>query len=120
MPAAIFNLAMQGSEDAIFLLTASSDVDPMRCGGTSFITLQVRYAGQGAGDVNGNGTLDICENSCPGDGDASGEVNTVDMLGLFAVWGTSDPNYDIAPVGGDGIVNTQDLLALFSFWGSCP
>ncbi len=50
----------------------------------------------------------------------SNAVDVVDLLGLLAVWGTDDPNYDFAPAGGDNYVDTLDLLALLGWWGACP
>ena len=54
--------------------------------------------------------------SCPADLDSNGQVNTADLLELFAQWGTAGP----ADLNGDGTVNTEDLLILFANWGPCP
>lgn len=54
--------------------------------------------------------------ACPADLDGDGEVSTVDLLELFAQWGTAGS----ADLNGDGVVNTEDLLALFANWGPCP
>ena len=58
--------------------------------------------------------------ACPFDFDNSNQVDIVDLLGVLSAWGTSDPQYDIAPDGGDGIVDILDLLAVLSDWGPCP
>ena len=52
---------------------------------------------------------------CPWDLDASGSVNTSDLLELFAQWGTDGP----ADFDESGIVDTSDLLILFANWGPC-
>lgn len=54
--------------------------------------------------------------SCPWDLDSSGNVNTYDLLALFALWGTAGP----ADFDESGSVNTSDLLILFANWGPCP
>lgn len=87
------------------------------------------------GDISGNGRLDLIVGTsgepsivvfyaedlapCPGDADGNGQVDVTDLLGLLGAWGTSNPDYDIAPAGGDGIVNVADLLALLAAWGPC-
>ena len=53
---------------------------------------------------------------CPWDLDSSGNVNTSDLLALFAQWGTAGP----ADFDESGYVNTSDLLILFANWGPCP
>lgn len=50
-----------------------------------------------------------------GDLDGSGNVDTSDLLELFAQWGTDGH----ADFDDDGIVGTSDLLILFSNWGPC-
>lgn len=62
-----------------------------------------------------------CVVSCPGDvaSPADGQVNVTDLLAMLSAWGSSDPQFDIAPEGGDGIVGIQDLLLLLSAWGAC-
>lgn len=52
---------------------------------------------------------------CPWDLDQSRAVNTIDLLALFAQWGTDGP----ADFDGSGKVNTADLLILFANWGPC-
>ncbi|MHC4130087.1 MAG: hypothetical protein ACYSUA_18370, partial [Planctomycetota bacterium] len=57
---------------------------------------------------------------CTGDGTGDGVVDILDLLGLFAAWGSADPRFDFAPGGGDGTVAIQDLQALLGAWGECP
>ncbi len=59
-------------------------------------------------------TLDA---TCLGDANVDGAVDTSDMLGLLAAWGTSQPAYDL---DGDGNVGVLDFLALLAAWGPCP
>ncbi len=66
-----------------------------------------------------NQCVDLSQ-ACPGDADGNGVVDTVDFLGLLAAWGTSDPDFDIAPAGGDGNVDILDFLELLGHWGNCP
>ncbi len=78
-------------------------------------------------DANGNGILDVCENTCPADiapqpaGD--GVVNVSDLLAVISAWGVCQGSpcvADIAPAGiGDGVVNVSDLLMVISSWGPC-
>jgi len=56
-----------------------------------------------------------CSESCPGDFDGDGDVDTADLLFLLAAWGT--PNGDM---DDDGDTDTADLLALLAAWGECP
>jgi hypothetical protein len=52
-----------------------------------------------------------------------GVVNIDDLLIIIGAWGTSNPQYDIAPPvpgGGNGIVNIDDLLLVINSWGMCP
>lgn len=53
---------------------------------------------------------------CPWDLDSSGNVNTYDLLALFALWGTAGT----ADFDESGVVDTADLLILFANWGPCP
>ena len=54
--------------------------------------------------------------TCPWDLDGSGTVDTSDLLGLFAQWGTPGT----ADFDESGTVDTADLLILFANWGICP
>ena len=72
-------------------------------------------------------TLSLCPvalaggGNCPSDVNNDGVTNVLDMLDLLAQWGTSNPDFDIAPAAApDGIVNVLDLLELLSQWGDCP
>ncbi|MDY7040524.1 MAG: saccharopine dehydrogenase NADP-binding domain-containing protein [Chloroflexota bacterium] len=56
-----------------------------------------------------------CGESCPGDFDGDGDVDTADLLFLLGAWGTPDGDVD-----GDGDTDTADLLALLGAWGECP
>ena len=60
---------------------------------------------------------DFCKNppQCPWDLDESGVVDTLDLLALFAQWGTAGS----ADFDESGAVDTLDLLALFANWGPC-
>ena len=53
---------------------------------------------------------------CPWDLDRTNNVNTSDLLELFAQWGTAGS----ADFDESGAVNTNDLLILFANWGPCP
>lgn len=60
---------------------------------------------------------------CPADFDGNGEVNTSDLLILFANWGdcpdASDGKLCVEDINADCTVNTTDLLLLFADWGPC-
>lgn len=43
-------------------------------------------------------------------------VDTLDLLELFAQWGSSGPQADF---NADGVVNTQDFLEFNAHWGPC-
>lgn len=60
----------------------------------------------------------ICKNTCVGDIDGSGTVDTSDLLAMFAAWGDQGGNGP-ADLNGDHTVNTVDLLLLFANWGPC-
>jgi len=59
----------------------------------------------------------------PGDIDADGSVNVVDLLSVIAAWGPCQFKApcpaDIAPLGsgGNGVVNVEDLLLVIGSWG---
>lgn len=53
---------------------------------------------------------------CPWDLDHDGEVDTSDMLALFALWGLEG----LADFDGNGTTGISDLLTLFANWGPCP
>ena len=55
---------------------------------------------------------------CPGDWNADGSVNTLDVLAFLNDWAAADPRAD---VNGDGTVNTLDVLAFLNDWNAgCP
>jgi hypothetical protein len=58
----------------------------------------------------------------PGIGAGYGDdvVNISDLLAIIANWGSSNPQFDIAPGSGDGTVNITDLLFVIASWGVCP
>ncbi|HRP63525.1 MAG TPA: hypothetical protein PK400_09555, partial [Phycisphaerales bacterium] len=65
--------------------------------------------------------LFVCEDvmpACPGDLDANGQVDVLDLLALLGAWGpcTGCP----ADLNLDGTVDVQDLLILLGAWGACP
>lgn len=53
---------------------------------------------------------------CPWDLDDSGSVSLLDLLELFAQWGTAGP----ADFDGSGAVGGFDLITLLANWGPCP
>lgn len=55
------------------------------------------------------------EDTCPGDFDHDGDVDTSDLLHLLGCWGSACGDID-----GDGDTDTADLLALLGAWGDCP
>ena len=59
----------------------------------------------------------VDENDCPGDvvGD-DGVVNVEDVLGILAVFGTDNPDFDI---DGSGLVDVNDILIVIAAWGNC-
>jgi hypothetical protein len=83
-----------------------------------------RFMGEVIGPDAWNAALVYFEGSgypaCPLDYDGSNQVDVGDLLTMLGAWGSSDPTYDIAPDGGDGIVDLQDLLELLSQFGACP
>jgi hypothetical protein len=66
-------------------------------------------------DENGNGIPDECE-SCTGDVDGNGTVDTADLVALLAAWGAPGGPADL---DGNGVVDTADLVILLASWGSC-
>ncbi len=58
---------------------------------------------------------------CPGDTNASGEVDVQDMLAVLSEWGCTDPPGPCAgDANADGLVNVQDLFMVLAYWGPCP
>lgn len=65
--------------------------------------------------------LFVCDDvmpACPGDLDANGQVDVLDLLALLGAWGpcAGCP----ADLNLDGTVDVQDLLILLGAWGACP
>ncbi len=76
-------------------------------------------------DANGNNIPDCCEDSascepCPGDADASGTVDGVDLAIILSRWGTPAKDYPAADTNGDGTVDGIDLATVLGGWGECP
>lgn len=62
--------------------------------------------------------FDVAACVCPADLDDDGSVGILDLLALFAAWGTNPggpPDFD-----DDGSVGITDLLTLLANWGPCP
>ena len=76
-------------------------------------------------DANGNNIPDCCEGGpscapCPGDTDASGTVDGVDLAIILSRWGTHAKDYPAADTNGDGTVDGIDLATVLGGWGACP
>lgn len=82
----------------------------------SFDLYMMRYR---LGTTNLEGGSSSCEDA---DFDDDGDVDTEDLLTLFANWGPCSPSPATCPwdLNSDGTVNTEDLLDLFASWGPCP
>lgn len=59
---------------------------------------------------------------CDADFDEDDDVDTDDLLALFANWGAcpAAPTTCIWDLNDDDVVSTEDLLILFASWGPCP
>ncbi len=68
-------------------------------------------------DIGAHEFLETDFPGCPGDIDADGVVDVLDLLAVLAAWGQSDVPEDI---NGDGMVDVLDLLEILSAWGPCP
>jgi hypothetical protein len=71
--------------------------------------------------LTNNGSVDDPMNlvqisACVADLNDDGVVNGVDLAGLLAAWGTTNPAADL---NGDGTVDGADLAALLAAWGGC-
>jgi len=72
-------------------------------------------------DANKNGLLDACEPTpCPGDADASGSIDGVDLAIVLQNWGAPSAKYPGADINADGEVNGSDLAIVLAGWGACP
>jgi hypothetical protein len=69
--------------------------------------------GTTCGDLNGNGTPDICEQGRPEDLNDDGVVNAQDLAILLGAWGATGGPADL---NGDGVVGAADLAQLLSAW----
>jgi hypothetical protein len=70
-------------------------------GGTVLGTKQIIIVVQKAGDVNGDGTVEIQD------------------LSIFAnYWNQTNPEEPLADLNGDHVINIQDLSILAGYWGS--
>lgn len=70
-------------------------------------------------NISGNGSNTYAYrvfSACPWDLNGDGSISTLDLLALFAQWGTAGS----ADFDGSGVVGTSDLLILFANWGPCP
>jgi len=63
-------------------------------------------------------TLRETSTTCPGDFDATGDVNVDDLLILLGEFSSCTSNCQ-ADMNGDGIVDVNDMLMLLGAWGPC-
>ncbi len=87
-------------------------------------------------DLNSDGALDfaVCNGAgdnvaillnerglaqCPGDTNASGVVDVLDLVAVIVDWGT-DGSGNSGDINGSGIVDVGDLIAVINGWGPCP
>ena len=68
------------------------------------------------GWIDGGGNV-VCD--CPGDLNADGLVNGVDLGVLLGQWGVCTGSSCVGDLDGDGTVNGADLGILLGDWGSC-
>jgi hypothetical protein len=138
IPPDVFNAAVQPDGSIRIALKPSAAVDPLFCGGDTWIEARVTYLGAASSDCNANGVLDSCEIAagnqadadgngipdecvkplvpCPPDFDGDGFVTGADLGLLLSNWGGNNPYFD---VDRDGTVNGADLGLLLSAWGIC-
>jgi hypothetical protein len=138
IPIESFNQLIQPDGSIRVSVTASAAVDPSFCGGDTWISLRISYAGAAPSDCNANGALDTCEIAagtqpdsdnngipdgcvspvapCPADFDGDGFVNGADLGAFLAAWAGTNPYFDL---DGNGEVNGADLGQLLSAWGVC-
>ena len=76
---------------------------------------------QNAGlDSNGNGVLDVCEETgttCPCDADGNNTLNVADIFAFLSIWFTNSPEADFDGVNG---VQVSDIFAFLSCWFARP
>ncbi|MFM9957005.1 MAG: dockerin type I domain-containing protein [Phycisphaerales bacterium] len=76
------------------------------------------------GDMDGNGQVSqidvniIYSAICPGDLNASGSVNTADLVQFLGLFGSSVTPRDNGDLNGDGQVNTADLVGFLGRFGA--
>lgn len=114
-------------DDDLGLITP--EVDQSGILGTSFqippgaLVNNIRYywqikANNAAGATNGTpavASFGVLVPSCPGDANADGNVNFVDISTVLANWGGTGPNGD---ANHDGSVNFVDISTVLANWGS--
>ncbi len=61
-----------------------------------------------------------CWTACPGDFNADGRVDGVDLGQLINAWGVGGEEIACADFDFDGQVSGQDFGLFFQSWGSCP
>jgi len=119
IPRVDWNNALQGSPDAVILMTASEAVNPMPALCDTWIRVFVEYQAVTPADQDGDGEIDACVTpQCPADLELPyGTVNVFDLLELLTNWGGNGAGADIA--APNNVVNVADLLELLSQWGGC-
>ncbi len=74
-------------------------------------------------DANANNIPDCCEQGvvcgCPGDVDANGVVNGVDLASVLVAWGSIGAKYPGSDANDDGMVDGIDLAIVLDGWGAC-
>ena len=76
-------------------------------------------------DLDGNGIPDCCDTgtsceSCVGDINGDGSVDSSDLGILIALWNTSAKGNPEADINRDGTVDSADIGLLVGGWGVCP
>ncbi len=70
-----------------------------------------------AGNTVDHGAYEFQGTSCPGDMDANGVVNTIDLARFLAVFGDEGEPLRVGDFNADGLVNTADLVMFLSQFG---
>jgi hypothetical protein len=106
-----------GDGDAMFMLSASTEVAPFQCRPT-FLGIAVAYQGVAPLDVDADGEIDTCEpGHVTGDLNADNVVNGFDLALLLGSWGPcQEPLTCPADLNGNGVVNGIDLATLLGNW----
>jgi len=75
-------------------------------------------------DANGNNIPDCCENGtlcgCPGDANADGAVDGIDLAIVLTRWGQPGAKFPEADCNDDGAIDGVDLSLVLGTWGACP